>query len=490
MWCRAPLPREAAGNPPARATASRSPVTGPALHPFSCERELLQALGTPVVVVDARGIVHWLNRAAEDMHGWDLSRDTGRPFSDLVPTLGEAAASDLRAALSGARRWSGRVLLARSDGTTYPALLDCVPVHGSTGEVSGLVVTSSDLTEAEGIQRRLSSGFDSSPFGWMFCELDGTIADCNQSCADILGRERADVLGQRPDDFTHPEDVGTPMPFEAMRSGSHPPIFRSQTRYARPDGATRWVRAHARLVTDHLGQPDLFYVHLEDVTPLFEMAEAREAVEHSYHELFGRAVHSLGAALEVRDAYTAGHQHRVAELCVAIAHRLGMSDDAIEGLAVCAEVHDIGKVATPAEILTKPGRLFDAEYDLIKLHSQTGSSILEEIPFPWPVARAVREHHERLDGSGYPDGLAGEAICLEARVIAVADTVESVASRRPYRPARSLEAALEIVAAGAGTLYDGAVVDACTAELDSGFSLPRQPSPLIEDDWVGGDARG
>ncbi len=465
-------------------------MTNPALHPFSSERELLQALGTPVVVVDARGVVHWFNRAAEDMHGWDLSRDAGRPFFDLVPSLGEEDTSQVRTALSGAGSWSGRVLLTRWDGRTYPALLNCVPVHGSTGELSGVVVTSSDLTEVEGAQRRLSSGFDSSPFGWMFCELDGTIADCNQSCADILGRERDDVLGRRPDDFTHPGDAGGSVPFGAMRSGSHPPVFRSQTRYVRPDGATRWVRVHARLVTDHLGQPDLFYVHLEDITALFEVAEAREAAERSYHELFDRAVHSLGAALEVRDAYTAGHQHRVAELCVAIAHRLGMSEDVTEGLAVCAEVHDIGKVATPAEILTKPGRLFDAEYDLIKLHSQTGSAILEEIPFPWPVARAVHEHHERLDGSGYPHGLAGDAICLEARVIAVADTVESVASRRPYRPARSLETALEIVAANAGTLYDSEIVDACTAEFDSGFTLPRQPGPLFEDDWAGGDARG
>ena len=489
MWCRATPPREAAEERPGPATVGRSPVTDPALHPFSSERELLQALGTPVVVLDAEGIVHWCNRAAEDMHGWDLSRDGGRLFSDLVPALREAGTSDVTAALSGSGTWSGRVLLTRWDGTTYPALLNCVPVHGGTGELLGLVVTSSDLTEVEGAARRLSGGFDSSPFGWMFCELDGTIADCNQSCADIIGRERHDVLGRRPDDFTHPADADTPMPFEAMRSGSHPPVFRSQMRYVRPDGTTRWVRVHARLVTDHLGQPELFYVHLEDITALLGSTEAREAAERSYHELFGRAVHSLGAALEARDAYTAGHQHRVAELCVAIARRLGMSEDATEGLAICAEVHDIGKVATPAEILTKPGRLFDVEYDVIKLHSQIGSGILQEIPFPWPVARAVREHHERLDGSGYPDGLTGDALCLEARVIAVADTVESVASHRPYRLSRSLETALEIVTDNAGILYDPEVVAACTAEFDSGFTLPGHPAPLLEDNWAGGDVR-
>lgn len=443
--------------------------------------EVLQALATPVALADATGVVHWFNRAAEDLHGWNLSRDTGKGLTDLLPSP-DPVDLDLDTALGAPKGWSGRILLTRSTGKTYPALLNCVPVYGETGKFIGLVASSTDLTEDDAVRRRLSTGFEHAPYGWAFCDLDGTITDCNHAFAEIVGTDRDAVAGHRPDDFTYSEDLDRRTPFEAMRSGSHPPSFTTEKRFVRPDGTLRWVRVHVQLVSDHDGRPEFFSGQVEDITTLLESLKERHSFERSYRELFGQAVHSLGAALEVRDPYTAGHQHRVADLCVAIAQQLGMSAHAIEGLAVCAEMHDIGKVATPAEILTKPGRLLDAEFELIKLHSATGHAILQEIAFPWPVARAVREHHERLDGSGYPDGLAGDRICLEALVLAVADTVETVASHRPYRAARPLETALEIVADSAGTLFETEVVRACIAAFDRGYTLPHHttspPPPM------------
>jgi putative two-component system response regulator len=177
--------------------------------------------------------------------------------------------------------------------------------------------------------------------------------------------------------------------------------------------------------------------------------------------LFENTVGALASTLEKRDPYTAGHQHRVGQLANAIAQELGLQEERIEVLRLAAFVHDIGKVGVPADILTKPGKLTDLEMSLIKLHCQVGFDILKNVEFPWPIAEMVYQHHERLNGSGYPQGLLGPAILLEARILAVADVVEAMNSHRPYRPALELSVAMEEISKNRGTLYDGQVVDAC-----------------------------
>jgi len=173
------------------------------------------------------------------------------------------------------------------------------------------------------------------------------------------------------------------------------------------------------------------------------------------------SISSVAAIVELRDPYTAGHQQRVAHLAVAIAQEMGLPQDNIEGIQLAGVVHDVGKIQVPAEILSNPGRLTTLEYDLIKQHSQAGYEILKNIDFPWPIAETVRQHHERLDGSGYPQGLAGEQILLEARILSVADVVEAITSHRPYRPGLGIDAGLEEIENGRGTRYDPQVVDAC-----------------------------
>jgi HD-GYP domain-containing protein (c-di-GMP phosphodiesterase class II) len=163
----------------------------------------------------------------------------------------------------------------------------------------------------------------------------------------------------------------------------------------------------------------------------------------------------------MRDPYTSGHQKRVAQLAVAIAGDLGLPKDEIHGIHLAASIHDLGKIRVPAEILSKPGKLTDIEYLLIKAHAQAGYDILKGIEFPWPLANIVLQHHERLDGSGYPQGLKGEKILLGARIIAVADVVEAMASHRPYRAAMGLDLALAEIERGRSTAYDLAVANAC-----------------------------
>jgi putative nucleotidyltransferase with HDIG domain len=190
-----------------------------------------------------------------------------------------------------------------------------------------------------------------------------------------------------------------------------------------------------------------------------EVGERKRANEALKQTLNGTVV-ALARAVEMRDPYTAGHQMRVSELATRVALELGFSEDRLEGVRVMGLLHDIGKIIVPAEILTKPSKLTDYEFLFIKNHSQAGYDILKEIQFPWPVAAAVFQHHERLDGSGYPLGLSGDRIMMEAKILAVADVTESMSSHRPYRPALGTDAALEEIMGNRAILYAPEAVDA------------------------------
>ncbi len=178
-------------------------------------------------------------------------------------------------------------------------------------------------------------------------------------------------------------------------------------------------------------------------------------------KVFGQTVQAISTLCEMKDPYTAGHERRVAQLSYAIGTQMKLPASKIEGLHVAAHLHDAGKVAVPTEILSKPGKLNQYEFGLIKAHTQVGYEVLRTIEFPWPVAETALQHHERLDGSGYPAGLVGDQIILEARIVGVSDVVEAMASHRPYRPAVGVDKALLEILKGKGTLYDPAVVDAC-----------------------------
>jgi putative nucleotidyltransferase with HDIG domain len=196
----------------------------------------------------------------------------------------------------------------------------------------------------------------------------------------------------------------------------------------------------------------------------FYLEEAEEALKNSLQSLkrtLGGTVKALAGTIEMRDPYTAGHQRRVAQLACAIGKEMDFPEEKLEGLQVIGFIHDIGKIIVPAEILSRPGELNEIEFNLIKFHPQVGCNILREIEFPWPVADAVAQHHERIDGSGYPHNLKGDDILIEAKIIAVAEVVESMASHRPYRPAMSIDAGLAEIVKNRGILFDEAVVDSC-----------------------------
>jgi len=200
---------------------------------------------------------------------------------------------------------------------------------------------------------------------------------------------------------------------------------------------------------------------LGDITVRKQAEEELERYSQKLQELIANITKAIALTTAMRDPYTSGHQQRVTQLACAIAEEMGLNKEMIAEIRVVGSLHDIGKMHIPSEILTKPGRLTDTEFDLIKTHSKVGYDILKTIEFPWPIAPIVLQHHERANGSGYPSGLSAKDILLEARILAIADVVEAMASHRPYRPALGIGKALEEISQKKGTLYDPEVVDAC-----------------------------
>jgi len=195
-----------------------------------------------------------------------------------------------------------------------------------------------------------------------------------------------------------------------------------------------------------------------------ERKQAEEEIKRGYeqlHETFISTVNALASTVELKDQYTAGHQPRVTQLACAIAEEMGLPAEQIEGIRMAGAIHDIGKLMVPAEILNKPGPLTEIQFEMIKMHPRAGYDILKGLKLPWPVAQIILQHHELMDGSGYPQGLSGEEITVEARILIVANVVEAMTSHRPYRPAFDIKVALAEISKNRGILYDTTVADAC-----------------------------
>ncbi len=294
----------------------------------------------------------------------------------------------------------------------------------------------------------------------VFYTLDdqGTITYVSPVVERLTKYKVSDLIGKSFTSIILPEDLPDVVSsYSRLISGQMEP---SEFRIADKDGRIIFVRTSSRPIFKD-GNIVGITALITDVT---ERKLAEQDLIKSYQKIrktLNDAINTMAKIVEMRDPYTAGHQHRVAELSIAIAKELGYRGDHLENLYMAALIHDIGKIYVPSDILSKPGKLTNIEFNLVKTHAQGSYEILRNMEFPTSIAQSVLQHHERLDGSGYPGGLAGEAICREARLIAVADVVEAMSSHRPYRPAMGMDKALEEITANKGKLYDSAVVDAC-----------------------------
>ena len=291
---------------------------------------------------------------------------------------------------------------------------------------------------------------------------EGRFITANAALARMAGYDSPEELIESIKDigtqfYVHPEDRKRFLKIRDEKGF----VFGFEVEFYRKDGSTFWVVVNARVVRNEQGN----IIHneglIEDITVRKHAEEQLHQTLENLKKAVGTTIQVLGTASEARDPYTAGHQKRVADLARTIATEMGLPHDTIEGIQMAGSIHDIGKLSIPAEILVKPTKLTNIEFSLIKEHPQSGYEMLRNVESPWPLAQIVSQHHERMNGSGYPRNLKGDEILLEARILAVADVVEAMGSHRPYRPTLGIEAALEEIEKNKGVLYDAAVADAC-----------------------------
>ncbi len=226
---------------------------------------------------------------------------------------------------------------------------------------------------------------------------------------------------------------------------------------------------------DHKGRPTGRLIVLRDITELKNTERLQDELA-ALQRVMKKIIQAMALIVEMKDPYTAGHERRVAKLAKAIAQKMNLTPEEIDVIQIAATIHDIGKINVPAEILSKPGQLSSIEYSLVQAHPQAAYDMLKSVDLPWPIAEIVLQHHEKIDGSGYPDGLSGDEILLEARIIAVADLVEAMTSHRPYRPSAGIDKAIKEMMRNRGVLYDPVVVDACLEVLAQGIDLDSKDS--------------
>jgi PAS domain S-box-containing protein len=334
-------------------------------------------------------------------------------------------------------------------------------------KMTELAAKSRALEESEA---RFRAMIEQGLVGVFLIEFD-RIVYANRRLSEIFGYGPEEMIGMDPLSMVMPQDLAYAEHKLRSQFELGVPSVRLEIRGRRKDGNAIFVEGESRTI--ELNGSTMAVGIFADITKKREAENREREYVERLERVFHQTVELVAAIGELRDPYTHGHERRAADLAAAIAVQLGLDAQTVEGVRIASYLHNIGNVGVPAEILVKPSRLSALESELVRGHAQAGYEIIKQVDFPWPVADIVWQHHERLDGSGYPRGLKGNDIRLEARILAVADTVEAMSSHRPYRPALGIDRALAEVQNNRGTLYDSAVVDACLVLFrERGYVLP------------------
>lgn len=482
-------------------------------------RDLFQLSPDGIVAWDLNGIIQVANTSAATALGYDKPEDLiGRSWQDFIVLEERPALAEM---VQGAEKSGGRIgaefAAIRKDGSRVFAEARLQVVLDSAGNPVQNIAITRDITEHKRAERALQR-LNRTLRNLLAANTAVVHATTEHELLDDMCRVGVERGGYRQVwiGFADHDEAKTVRP--VAWAGEHPEYVQTANitwadteRGRGPTGTAirtgeaqinqnvgtdpvmaPWHAALARfglkasvalplkdntgvfgVITLYAGEPDAF--DPEEIDLLKELASnlaygihalrdhaGRETAIASLDQALKSTVQAVAGAVEMHDVYTAGHQRHVAELAVAIAREIGLTEWQIEGIFLAGTIHDVGKINIPAEFLSKPGKLTSLEYQVIQTHVQSGYDIIKDVDFPWPIAQSILQHHERLDGSGYPNGLKGEAISIEGRILAVADVVDAMQSHRPYRPALGLDAALAEIEAGKGRLYDPAVVDACT----------------------------
>jgi PAS domain S-box-containing protein len=445
---------------------------------------MVQSSAIATFVVNAEHKVIYWNRACEDLTGiksenllgtsdhWKAFYDRPRPcvadviidnkFNEMTNLYEVYARSVLIPDGMRAEGWYPHL-----GGKNRYIAFDAAPIRDDNGKITAAIETLQDITERkqaedaqqEG-QRQLKAILDNIPdIAWLKDKESRFIAvnepfgkSCGFKPEDLVGKTDLDIWSRDLAELYKADDK------EVMESGKRKQVEEPLTD---SEGKALWIETIKTPTYDAHGNVVGTAGIARDITDRKRAQEELRQTLDSLRKAVGTTIQVLVSAVEVRDPYTSGHQIRSADLARAIATEMGLLQEKIDGIRMAGSIHDIGKLSIPAEILSKPTKLSEIEFSLIKEHARKGFEMLKDVESPWPLAEIVYQHHERMDGSGYPRNLKGNDILMESRILAVADVVEAMASHRPYRPGLGIDAALEEIEKNRGTFYDNTVVDAC-----------------------------
>jgi len=425
------------------------------------QTDAMEAAIDGMAILDENDHYVYLNKAHATIYGYESPEElTGKSWRVLYdPDVLQRFDQEIMPELGSKGIWHGEALGMKKDGSTFPQEVSLTKI--ANGRLICIVRDITDRKQAEGKIRESEILFrkvfeDHAAVKLIIDPDTGDILDANRAAVDFYGWSHEQLTQMQVQEINtlSPEEVKKEMKQVRDNERTH-----FEFRHRRADGSVRDVGVFSSKI--EVNEKDLIHSIIFDITD-------RKQAETNLQNMLDRLRNSVHTTIQVivstiesRDPYTAGHQIRTADLARAIATEIGLSENTIEGIRVAGSIHDIGKLSIPAEILSKPSQLTETQLGLIKEHPAKGYEILKDIDSSWPLAEIVYQHHERMDGSGYPRKLKGDEILLEARIMAVADVVEAMASHRPYRPALGIDAALEEIENNRGVLYDADVVDAC-----------------------------
>jgi len=445
------------------------PLRFAALSETAQATAVLKGAVEAVITMAEDGTIESCNPAAERMFGYRPGGLFSKNVKILMPQShgdddGGYIARYVRSGKFQAIARDGEIEALRKDGTVFP--IDISLTEFRLGGMRRFTCIIRDITERKRIKQELMEAeaqfraLVEQSIAGTYVVQDGKLVYVNPRYAQILGYGSAEELISRDGtEVVMEQDRAIVLENQRQQIEGGMPSLSYSYAALKKDGSRVEIGVHDTRAT-YRGRLAIIGL-MQDIS---EKKRAEEQISRYIEQLEKTLMGTVQVATtlsEMRDPYTAGHERRVAEIAVALGIELGFNKNRLEGLRVAGYLHDIGKIAIPAEILSKPGKLSAVEFMLIQGHSQAGYDVLKGVEFPWPVAEITLQHHERMDGSGYPQGLKGEAILLEARIMAVADVVEAMSSHRPYRAGLGIEKALAEIERGRGTAYDANAADAC-----------------------------
>lgn len=429
---------------------------------------LFESSNDGVAILSPEGIHLSVNKRYANILGYKIKELIGKSIKDTVsPKEFRVSKQKLKNLLDGKSVPIFERTLIKKDGSPVFVEINNTVVHDEEGQAQYIQSIVRDISTRKKVEEEIKSSeerlkilYEHAPDAYYLNDFKGTFVDGNIAAEKLTGYSRDELIGKN---FLNLELLSKNQIMKAAKilaknvqgRSSGPDEFILKSKQGKK------IPVEIRAVPVKIKNKSMVLGIARDISERKQAEEQIQATLHNLKKAMTGTIQVIASTVEHRDPYTAGHQRRVADLSKAIALEMGLSDDKIDGVYTAGLIHDIGKIAIPAEILSKPSKLTEVEFEIVKEHPKVAFNILKEVEFPWPIAESVLQHHERLDGSGYPSGLKDSELCIEARILAVADVIEAMASHRPYRPSLGIEAALNEITVKKNTLYDSEVVNAC-----------------------------